>query len=190
MRRAIAAAVVVAGLGFAAGCGGSVKAATPNRLVGLFKISAGHCSSSRAKPTGSYLIVVAAAQARAVRNPRGGCANSDYTPLRPGTDGGLETGSFQGQPRPTFDANRNSTAGRLIAPAFFGRYRLGFATDTRDEQGAPGGAPPYPVPTALDSAVSLTVDLRSLVMTYAGRANSTCAQSYGLGCWDLGSENA
>jgi hypothetical protein len=190
VKRLIAVAVVVTGLGLAAGCSGSAKAGAPARLAGLFKLSAGHCTSARAKPAGSYLVVVSAANARAVRNPRGGCANSEYTPLSPGTDGGLETGRFQEQPAPTFDARRNSTATRLITPVAFGHYRLGFATSPRDEQGAPTGAPTYPAPVALNTAGALTVDLRSLVMTYAGRANSTCAQSFGLGCWDLGSKSA
>ena len=190
MKRLIAAAVAVVALGAAAGCSGSAKAVAPNRLVGLFKISAGHCASAGAKPTGSYLLVVSAAQAKAVRNPRGGCANTEYTLLRPGIDGGLETGRFQGQPSPVFDAKRNSTAARVISPVFFGPYRLGFATSPRDEQGAPTSAPVYPAPVALNSAGTLTVDLRSLVMTYAGRPNSSCAQSFGLGCWDLGSKSA
>jgi hypothetical protein len=190
MTRLIAAMLALAGVGLASGCSGSATAAAPSKLSGVFKLTAGHCSTAHAKPTGSYLMVVSAAQGHAVPNPRGGCANAEYTVLQPGTDGGLETGRFQGQPTPAFDANRDSTVRRIIEPATFGHFRLGFATSPRDEQDAPSGAPAYPPPAALNDHGTLSVDLRSLVMTYAGRANATCAQSFGLGCWDLGSRAA
>jgi hypothetical protein len=190
MKRVIAIAVAVAALGTAAGCGGSAKAAAPTHLNGLFRIAPGRCAGGHGKPSGSYLIVISAARSRAVRNPRNRCANHVYTLLRPGTEGGLTTGRFQPEPSPAFDARRNSTATHLIAPVAFGPYLLGFATNSRDEQDAPSGAPAYPAPSAIDENGTLDLDLRSLVMTYAGNANATCRQSYGVGCWNLGSRSA
>jgi hypothetical protein len=190
VRRVLAAAAVAGVLGVSSGCGGNATAASPTRLDGLFRLTAGHCTTAQAKPTGSYLVVVSAAQGHAVHNPRGGCANADYTVLRPGTDGGLTTRKFQGQPSPVFDAHRNSRAARIIAPVRFGPYRLGFATSPQDEQAAPTGAPAFPPPAAIVSGGSLQVDLRSLVLTYAGEPKSSCAQSYGVGCWELGSRSA
>src|SRR4051812_752242 len=128
MKRLIAALLGITALGMASGCSSNATAAAPapNKLSGLFKLESGHCSTAHAKPTGSYLLVVSAAQGHAVRNLHGGCANPDYTALRPGTDGGLQTGRFQGQPTPAFDAQRNSTARRIIEPVNFGHFRLGF----------------------------------------------------------------
>jgi hypothetical protein len=188
LRRAAAALVVLAGL--AAACGGNAKAVGPSRLIGRFELTAGHCTTADARPTGSYLVVVSAAQNHAVPNRRGGCADPAYTPLNPGTDGGLITGRFQPGPNPAFDGRRNSRARRIIAPTWFGPYRFGFATTSRDQQDAPSGAPTYPAPIALDTAGGLQVDLRSLVVTYAGKPHSSCRTSYGFGCWDLGSKSA
>jgi hypothetical protein len=186
--RWLAAGLVVAAL---AGCGGHAKAAaTSSRLIGKFALTPGHCTTAQAKPTGSYLVVISAAQNRTAPNPEGGCADPGYTPLRPGTDGGLITGRFQSAAGVAFDAHRNATASRIIAPVAFGPYRFGFATNSRDEQDAPGGVPAFPAPVAIDRGGALSVDLRSLVVTYAGKPQSTCKQAYGLGCWDLGSKSA
>jgi hypothetical protein len=190
VKRVLAGLVALVALASLSGCGGSAKAASATKLSGEFGITQGHCTTARAKPTGSYLVVVSAAAGHALQNPAGGCANPAYTPLSPGTDGGLITGRFQGQPVHVFDAHRNSRAVRLLAPVRFGRYRLGFATSPRDEQDAPGGAAAYPPPAAIATGDALSVDLRSLVVTYAGRAGSSCESSFGLGCWELGSQNA
>jgi hypothetical protein len=187
----VLASAAVLGIVAVSGCGGSAKAATQSRLpAGLFAPTAGSCTTSDARPSGSYLIVISAAADKAVKNPKSRCANHDYTPLRPGTDGGLALGRFQSLPNPVFDAKRNSTAGKVFAPVDFGAFAIGFATTPRDEQDAPSGAPTYPVPAATVSGSTLNVDLRSLVVTYAGPPNSTCRQSSGLGCWELGSRSA
>jgi hypothetical protein len=189
--RFLVAAAAVACIGGLAGCSGrSAKAAVPSHLNGLFRLAAGQCTTADARPTGSYLIVVSAAANKAARNPGGGCANADYTPLRPGADGGLRTGVFQLPPSPAFDAHRNSRSAAIITPVAFGAFRFGFATSPRDEQDAPTGALAYPAPAATVSGTTLNVDLRSLVVGYAGGPGSTCAKSYGLGCWDLGSKSA
>jgi hypothetical protein len=40
-----------------------------------------------------------------VKNSFGGCTNPDYTPLRPGTDGGLETDAYQPNPTPALSGS-------------------------------------------------------------------------------------
>jgi hypothetical protein len=190
--RALVAAAALLSLAGLAGCGGQAKAAgTASRLpAGLFKLTAGHCTTATAKPTGSYLIVISAAENKAAKNPRGGCANPDYTPLTPGSDGGLVIGRFQSQPSPVFDARRNSRADRIITPVDFDGFRFGFATTPLDEQDAPAGEPTYPAPAAIVTGTTLNLDLRSLVVTYAGQPSTSCKQSYGVGCWELGSKSA
>lgn len=190
--RGFVAGLAAAGLLAAAGCSATGHAATPqsDRLVGSFRLTPGHCTSVAAKPTGSYLVAVSAAANKAVRNPKSTCVNRDYTLLRPGTAGGLVTGQFQPQPDPLFDAHRNSRASAIVEPTWFGPFRLGFATEAQDEQDAPTGAPAFPTPQATVINGTLNVDLRSLVVSYAGPANGTCATSFGLGCWQLGSKSA
>jgi hypothetical protein len=190
-RRTALAAVALLGVVTLGGCGGhATAAASSQRLIGLFKLTPGQCTTSKARPTGSYLIAISASQSKAARNPKAGCADADYTPLVPGTDGGLITGQFQGQPSPTFDAHRNSLATRIVKPTSFGPFRFGFATSARDEQDAPAGEPAFPAPVAIATGSTLNIDLRSLVVTYAGQPGSNCAKSYGLGCWELGSKSA
>jgi hypothetical protein len=191
MKRKLAGLVAGVALLAAAACSGGHQA-TPDstHLEGLFRISAGKCSGTTGLPTGSYLIVLAAVSGKTVGNPDGGCANPAYTLLEPGTDGGLITGEFQQVSGATFDRDRNSRDGRIIAPVAFDKLLVGFGTSSRDEQDAPTGAPAFPEPAAIVAGTVLSVDLRSLVVSYAGNARASCKTSYGVGCWELGSENA
>jgi hypothetical protein len=159
-------------------------------LDGLFKISPGRCAGATGLPTGSYLVVLSAASGKTVGNPDGGCANPAYTLLKPGTDGGLITGEFQQVGGATFDRHGNSRDDRVLLPVRFGKFRVGFGTDSHDEQDAPNGAPAYPDPSAIVEGTALRIDLRSLVVSYAGAPGSSCDTTYGVGCWELGSENA
>jgi hypothetical protein len=180
------------GLGLAAtGCsGGHGASSDPTHLNGLFRIAPGVCTSATGLPTGSYLVVISAATSHTVKNPQGGCGNAAYTLLRPGTDGGLITGEFQDVKGATFDARGNSVADRIVAPTRFGKTRFGFATNARDEQDAATGGVAFPRPAAIVTGTALRVDLRSLVVSYGGNPGTSCASSFGVGCWELGSENA
>ncbi|HEX3707163.1 MAG TPA: hypothetical protein VHV76_11075 [Mycobacteriales bacterium] len=183
---AVTLAVVVAGC---SGGHGSSNA-TSTKLTGLFKITPGACATAKGKPTGSYLVVISAAAGKTVGNKHGGCVNPAYTLLRPGADGGLVTGEFQDVSGAAFDSHGNGRANRIVVPTAFGSRRFGIATNTHDQQGAANGQPAYPRPAAIATGSSLRVDLRSLVITYGGPASSTCEQAFGVGCWELGSENA
>ncbi len=192
VKTAVLATAALASIGLASGCSGKSQAATPapSKLVGTFHLAAGHCSTKTATPTGSYLIVIAAAADKPVLNKNGGCANPAYTPLTPGKDGGLVTGKFQNEPDPTFDAHRNALATDIIKPVEFGNFALSLATSAKDEQDAPTGPAAFPVPVAQVTGSQLSIDLRSLVLLYGGYPSSTCAQHYGTGCWELGSVSA
>ena len=63
-----------------------------------------------------------------VQNTDSSCADKTYTPLSPGSDGGLVTGGFQPQPDPPFDGTGGGKAGRIAAPTKF--YGVNFATAT------------------------------------------------------------
>jgi hypothetical protein len=189
-KRRLAALTVGIALAASACSGHSSPTAQSSRLTGLFKITPGACATGKAKPSGSYLVVISAAESKTVPNKQSECQNTAYTLLKPGTDDGLVTGEFQDVPGPAFDKQGDGRADRIVVPTKFGPYRFGIATNTHDQQGAANGAATYPQPEAIVSGSSLRVDLRSLVVTYHGPSSSTCKQAYGVGCWELGSENA
>lgn len=133
-------------------------AAAPTPLVGTFRLAAGACSGSAVSgswfrmilpsgsPTGPYLS-----------NNDSRCSDQSYTPLAPGADGGLRSGSFQPGPSPAFDANGNGLARRITAPATF--YGAGFATSTSsvDPQTKTG----VRAPMVSVTGSTLSADLRS-----------------------------
>jgi hypothetical protein len=125
-----------------------------------------------------------------VANPAGGCANKFYTPLSPGTEKGIETNQFQEDPTPTFDAHGDSLADAVIDPVSFLGEKFGISTDPDDVQDAASGPPAFKPPTAIVRGTKLTLDLRSLNITYGGAPNSSCANDAGYGCWNLGSKAA
>jgi hypothetical protein len=174
----------------AALCSACSTATASPQLVGTFRLTAGHCSSPTAPPTGSYFVVGNAADGKPVPSSQGACSDHMFVPLAPGTDGGLVTGSFQPDPTPTFSANGSSLAGSIIVPVNFQGQKVGMATSGNDDQNAPNAAPIFPVPTATVDGSNLDVDLRSLHFSYGGLPGSTCVTSYGQGCWDLGSRSA
>jgi hypothetical protein len=159
-------------------------------LVGTFHLAPGRCSSAGAPPTGSYFVVGNAADGKPVPTAQGACADKMFVPLSPGTDGGLVTGTFQPDPAPTFSSNGSSLAALIIVPVNFQGQKVGMATSGYDDQNAPSAPPIFPVPTATVVGSHLYVDLRSLHFSYGGLPGSTCATSYGQGCWDLGSKSA
>jgi hypothetical protein len=176
-----------------ASCGGgspSAASGPAKSLVGTFEIQGGHCTGSKGAPTGSFLVIVDSAGSKTVGNPNGGCKNKYYTPLSPGTQKGIETGQFQTDPIPTFDAHGDSLADAVIAPVSFLGVKFGMATNPDDVQDAPNGPTAFTPPTATVRGTKLTLNLRSLNITYGGSPNSSCQNNAGYGCWNLGSKLA
>jgi hypothetical protein len=169
--------------------GGGHGAGAGTSLVGTFRLEPGQCTSATAAPTGSYLEVTDAADAKEVDNPQSGCANRQFTLLAPGTDGGVVTGRFQPDPTPTFDSHGNSLAASIVAPVTFQGTMLGMATNADDEQDGPNGPPAFGAPEASVRGTALTIDLRSLDVTYDGNPGTTCSTASGVGCWNLGSKS-
>jgi hypothetical protein len=185
----VAVSLILANCGGGSGGGGGASGPTQN-LIGTFKLQGGHCAASHGAPTGSFLVIVDSADSKTVANPAGGCANKYYTPLSPGTDGGLATGQFQEDPTPTFNAHGNSLAGAVIKPVSFLGTEFGMATNPDDVQDAPTGPPAFSPPKATLKGTKLSINLRSLNITYGGAPNSSCENDAGYGCWNLGSKAA
>jgi len=186
---ALSLAVVVSSCGGGGGAGAGSTGPVVT-LHGTFEIQPGRCTSSHGVPTGSWMVIVDSADSKTVANPDGGCANHFYTPLTPGTDRGIETGQFQANPTPTFDTTSNSLADAVITPVSFDGKKFGMGTSANDVQDAPNGGPVFTAPRALLQGSKLSVDLRSLNITYGGPPGSTCASAQGYGCWNLGSKAA
>src|SRR5438874_748056 len=73
-------------------------------LVGTFRLKPGTCTSSGA--SGTYFRMILANGSPTgpyLSNSDSSCSDQSYTPLQPGTDGGLRTGAYQPVPDPAFD---------------------------------------------------------------------------------------
>lgn len=116
--------------------GAPVRAAAGEALSGTFRVTAGSCAG--ATRSGSFFRMVqpggTVAGGPFVENADSPCADKTYTPLSPGTDGGLVSGRHQPQPSAPFDGAGNGTARRIVAPAKFFGVNFAVATNPTDPQ--------------------------------------------------------
>lgn len=70
--------------------------------------------------------------------------NKDFTPLTPGTDGGLETFAYQSAPNPAFSGGTSggALADKIIEPVPF--YAINFSVETSATDAQQGVADPLP----------------------------------------------
>ncbi|HLM95692.1 MAG TPA: hypothetical protein VK283_05210 [Acidimicrobiales bacterium] len=105
-------------------------------LVGTFTITPGSCSGGAV--SGTYLRMVLSGGTNAsgpyFSNSDSTCSDNTYTPLAPGSSGGLTAGSFQPQPSPAFDSAGNALAGAITAPVTFEGVKFSTATNPVDPQ--------------------------------------------------------
>ncbi|NNC79206.1 MAG: hypothetical protein HKN94_03545 [Acidimicrobiales bacterium] len=129
-------------------------------LVGLFEIAAADCGAADAVSGSTFRMAQIGATLESgpfIPNADSPCGDLTVTPLIPGTDGGLLTGSYQVPPDPAFDSQGSGLANGIAEPVTF--FGLSFAMATTDE------ATP-PAITASDGV--LTGDLSAVVAYYAG----------------------
>ncbi len=134
----------------------------PRVLVGTFELTSGHCTTATAAPSGSYFDMLGKNGAGFLANPSGGCADTDYTPLVAGTDGGLETGVFQPNPATAFDASGNALADSIIEPVSFFGTKFSVATQSPDPQ----TGVQVPAPKVIDTAGALSGNLSAWDAAY------------------------
>jgi hypothetical protein len=133
-RRALFGALLVMASGALALGVGPVASAAPAELVGTFRITPGACSSGA---SGSYFRMILPSGDAAgpfFENSDSACTDKTYTPLAPGTDGGLVTGADQPAPSPGFDAKGNSLAVRVMRPVRFVGVAFSASTNAKDLQ--------------------------------------------------------
>jgi hypothetical protein len=122
-----------------------------NALVGTFELQAG--DNSGATPTGSYFEMLQP-NGSPLPNPSALGGNINYTPLTPGTDGGLETYAYQPPPSPAFSngTTGSSLASAIVTPVEFYGWNFSIVTSQTDPQ--LGVQDPLPVITAQGDALS------------------------------------
>jgi hypothetical protein len=131
-------------------------------LVGTFRFAAGRCASG---VSGSYFRMILPTgdqQGPWVDNADSGCADHTYTPLTPGTDGGLVTGGYQPAPNPGFDEDGNSRATRLMRPVRFFGVDFSGSTNPSDLQ----TKQQVPAPTLRSEGGRLGGDLSAFAATW------------------------
>ncbi|HEY0343000.1 MAG TPA: hypothetical protein VGC59_00030 [Solirubrobacteraceae bacterium] len=109
-------------------------AAAPAPLVGLFRFTPG--AYSRGVATGSHirLVLAGGTKEKGPFFPNPSSTATTYTLLRPGTDGGLRTGTYQPAPSPPFSGSGDALANRIIAPQRFALIQYSVQTSPKDPQ--------------------------------------------------------
>jgi len=142
---------------------GTASAATRVALDGTFRLTAGSCAGGHIN--GTYLRMILPSGTAAgpyMSNSDSSCSDQSYTPLRPGSDGGLISGGYQATPSPAFDAKGNAQAGRITAPAQF--YGTAFATSSNPVD--PQTKTAVARPQIYASGNRLSGDLRAFSVTW------------------------
>jgi hypothetical protein len=127
---------------------GSVTSGGPVKLLGTFDLTAGSNPKGEA-PSGTYFEMLTHDGDPVVNVSAGD--NTEYTPLRPGTDGGLSTVDFQ--PSKGFNAHTGGAlASQIIEPTGFEGDN--FTVDTNSTDVQTGTANPLPVIYDLNGKLS------------------------------------
>lgn len=160
MRTSRRLAALAAALLFAAACSGGEPSTpesgdTTGELTGTFGVVAGTCAADGTR-SGSFFRMVqpggTLADGPFVANADSACADKTWSPLAPGTDGGLVTGAYQSQPEPAF-AGSDGDASAIVTPTSF--FAVKFAVSTNDTDPQTGKlAPPPTIVAASDGSLS------------------------------------
>jgi len=139
-------------------------AATGTPLAGTFTVTGGSCSGGTA--SGTYLRMVLSGGSNSAgpffSNSDSSCSDQTYTPLAPGTDGGLVTGSYQAEPSPAFDSSGNSLADRITKPVDFEGVAFSTSTNPTDPQTGLSA----PAPSIFVSGSTLSGSVQSFGVTW------------------------
>lgn len=143
-----------------AGCGsGSAKSSEAKgaTLSGLFAVTAGSCSGGKAAGSTFRMVNPGGQVGKGpfVANGDSRCADKTVTLLAPGTQGGLEAGTYQAEPATAFGADGSSTSAAIVAPVSFFAVSFGVSTNATDPQTKKA----TPVPTVTRDGSRLSADL-------------------------------
>lgn len=141
------------------------------QLSGVLSLDPGRCDEDTGAVTGgSYFRMVQSGgdltEGPFVPNNDSPCSDATYTPLEPGTDGGLLLGDHQPVPEPAFDEDGHALADRITAPQPWFAVRFGLSTNAVDPQSGEQVPPPE---VARDGPGRLTGDLRAISASWNGQ---------------------
>jgi hypothetical protein len=139
-------------------------------LVGLFGIDGGSCADAGVTQ-GSYFRMVQSGgdleSGPFVPNVDSSCGDKTFTPLAPGSDGGLLAGEYQEQPDPPFEGpNEAGAADAITQPQPFFAIPFALATNPTDPQTGDETRPP--TITVADDG-SLEGKLGAVAVAYGGQ---------------------
>lgn len=145
-------ALLAAALLLAVACGGAdapadpdtdanpgTAATEPAELSGVLTIDPGRCDDGDGAVTaGSYFRMVQSGGdvevGPFVQNGDSPCGDTTYTPLTPGSDGGLQLGGHQPAPDPAFDDDGHALANRVTSPQPWFAVQFAVSTNPVDPQ--------------------------------------------------------
>ena len=138
------------------------------QLVGLFKVDPGTCAGGGVNSGSWFRMIQSGGTVNAgpyVQNADSTCGDRTWTPLKPGTDGGLRTGALQPLANPAFDASGNGTAKAIVEPAKFFSVNFALSTNSTDPQTKTSTSKP----SITFSGNRLGGDLRALAVAWNGQ---------------------
>jgi hypothetical protein len=142
MRRSMVPVLLAVVVLMATACGGGddkkeASAGGQEPLVGLFKVTAGTCSDA-AVTSGTYFRMIQPGgkpgEGPYVPNGDSPCGDKTWSPMTPGTDGGLRTGAFQPQESQPFDPGGNGISNKIAQPTRWFAVTYSVATNELDPQ--------------------------------------------------------
>ncbi len=127
--------------------------------MGTFKLSPGACFG--AAVTGTYFRMIFpkgnVKTGQFFDDPDSACPNKTFILAVPGAAGGFETGKFQPNPKPAFNAQGGALANQIIQPQSFTGIAFSLATAQRDPQ----TGQPVPAPSIIDTDGKLSGKIES-----------------------------
>ncbi|MEX0665767.1 MAG: hypothetical protein WD598_13505 [Acidimicrobiia bacterium] len=163
------AALLVLATGTIAGASTSAKKKSSGKLVGTFQVEAAECADG-APTSGSYFRMIQPGgtldAGPFLPNGDSSCGDKTYSPLVPGTDGGLITGKFQPQPDPPMDAAGNGLADAILEPTKFFAQNFAVSTNDTDPQ---TGESVKPLSIKASKSGTLSGDTTAFSVAYGGQ---------------------
>ena len=110
--------------------------------MGLFKIDAGECTAAGVTSGSSFRMINPGGklgEGPFISNGDSPCGDKTYSPMFPGSDGGMRTGAYQPEVSPPFDGGGNGATESIAKGTPFFAVRFAVATNQKDPR--PGATP-------------------------------------------------
>jgi hypothetical protein len=107
------------------------------QLVGLFKLDPGTCTGAGVTSGSSFRMINPGGklgEGPFISNGDSPCGDKTYSPMSPGSDGGLRTGAYQSETAQPFDAGGNGATESIAKGTPFFAVRFAVATNEKDPQ--------------------------------------------------------